>query len=149
MASRWHLAQINIAKLLKPEGDPSVQEFFDNLDRVNALAEQSDGFIWRLKDDNNNATSIQIFDRDDLLVNMSMWESVEALRAYVISDKHMTIMRRRAEWFFPPTEPTLVLWWQAVDKLPTVQLAESKLKQLRKLGPSPQAFDFKTQFPPP
>ena len=144
-----YLAQLNIAEMRFADDDPQMADFMNALDDVNAAAEQADGFIWRLKDDNNNATSIRIFDRDDLLVNMSMWESVEALRAYVISDKHMTIMRRRAEWFFPPTEPTLVLWWQAVDKLPTVQLAESKLKQLRKLGPSPQAFDFKTQFPPP
>ena len=143
------LAQINVATLKYDLEDERVKGFVDNLDRINALAEAQDGFIWRLKDDNNNATSIQIFDRDDLLVNMSMWESVEALRAYVISDKHMTIMRRRAEWFFRPAEPTLVLWWQAADELPTVQLAENKLTHLREHGPSPQAFDFKTQFPPP
>ena len=144
-----YLAQLNIAEMRFADDDPRLANFMNALDDVNAAAEQSDGFIWRLKDDNNNATSIRIFDRDDLLVNMSMWESVEALRAYVISDKHMTIMRRRAEWFFRPAEPTLVLWWQATDELPTVQLAESKLKQLREHGPSPLAFDFKTQFPPP
>ena len=95
-----YLAQLNIAEMRFADDDPQMADFMNALDDVNAAAEQSDGFIWRLKDDNNNATSIRIFDRDDLLVNMSMWESVEALRAYVISDKHMTIMRRRAEWFF-------------------------------------------------
>ena len=143
-----YLAQLNIAEMRYRDDDPRMADFMNALDVVNAAAEKSPGFVWRLKDDTNNATSIRIFDRDDLLVNMSMWESIEALRAYVISDLHMKIMRRRAEWFFHAEQPTLVLWWQPADELPTVSLAEEKLRHLREYGASASAFDFKTPFPP-
>ena len=143
-----YLAQLNIAEMRYPDDDPRMADFMNALDEVNTAAEQSPGFVWRLKDDTNNATNIRIFDRDDLLVNMSMWESVEALRAYVISDLHMAIMRRRAEWFFRAEQPTLVLWWQSANEPPSVSLAEEKLRHLREHGATASAFDFKTPFPP-
>ena len=146
---RTFLAQLNIAEMRYHADDPQMADFINALDEVNAAAEQAPGFIWRLKDDSNNATDIRIFGRDDLLVNLSMWESVAALRNYVVSDVHTKIMRRRTEWFLAAKQANLVMWWQASNEAPSVELAESKLQCLRTHGPSPAAFDFKTPFPPP
>ena len=144
-----YLAQLNIAEMRYADDDPSMADFIHALDEVNAAAEQAPGFIWRLKDNSNNATAIRIFDRDDFLVNMSMWTSVEALKAYVLSEPHMKIMRRRSEWFHRPSQPNLVLWWQPRSEPPSVALAENKLQQLREHGPRPTAFNFQAPYPPP
>ncbi|MGR8946507.1 MAG: DUF3291 domain-containing protein [Gammaproteobacteria bacterium] len=141
------MAQLNIADMRYTTEDPAMADFVAALDEVNAAAEASPGFIWRLKGDINNATDIRIFGRDDLLVNLSLWASVESLKAYVMADKHLKIMRRRAEWFRPATKPMLVLWWHPPQSMPTVQLAEQKLIKLRDEGPSQAAFDFRTPFP--
>ena len=146
---RYVLAQLNIAEMRFPFDDPRMIDFNNALDDLNEAAEKSPGFVWRLKDDSNNATSFRVFARDDLLVNLSAWDSVETLLAYVSCEAHLRIMRRRAEWFYASKKPNLVMWWQAGNEMPTVELAEQKLIRLRQDGASQDAFSFKSPFPRP
>src|SRR5262245_45437647 len=106
-----HLAQLNIARLRYPGDDPRVADFMDNLDRVNALAERSEGFVWRLKDEAGNATEIQAFDDDMIIVNMSVWRDAESLEHFVWNTVHKQFYRRRAEWFSLMDKQHLVMWW--------------------------------------
>ncbi len=146
---KFILAQLNIAEMRFSFDDPLMSDFNNALDDLNAAAEKSPGFVWRLKDDSNNAMNFRVFDRDDLLVNLSAWESVESLRSYVFSETHMRIMRRRAEWFYSSKEPSLVMWWQPSSTMPDLKLAEQKLVKLRREGQTQNAFGFKNPFPPP
>lgn len=141
-----HLAQLNIAKLLKPIDHPQIAEFVNNLDRINALAESSKGFVWRLKDEDNNATSIQAFDDPMVIVNMSVWESVGLLKDFVYKSGHMDIMRKRTNWFERPKEHTMVLWWIRTGHIPSIEEARKKLEFLNAHGESPNAFTFRNVF---
>src|SRR5690348_14417765 len=96
--SRYHLAQINVGRLLAPIDSPEIKDFVDNLDRINELAESSEGFVWRLKGEGNDATSLRPFG-DDIIVNMSVWRDVDSLRNFVYKSAHTPIMKRRREWF--------------------------------------------------
>ena len=106
-----HLAQINIARLLAPIDDPRIADFVAQLDEINKLAEQSPGFVWRLKSDSGNATDVVFNDDPFVIVNMSVWESIEALRGYAYTSKHVDVFRRRAEWFEKMDKPQYCLWW--------------------------------------
>jgi hypothetical protein len=147
--SAFHLAQLNIARMLAPLDSEIMSGFVSQLDRINALADAAPGFIWRLQTEDGNATSIRVFDDDYLIINMSVWESPEALKAFVYESDHLEVMRRRREWFSRMTEPYLVLWWVAADHRPTVVEAIDRLNVLRRHGPNPQAFSFRALFPPP
>jgi hypothetical protein len=147
--SRYHLAQINIGKLRAPVEDPMIAEFVANLDRINALADASPGFVWRLTGDGNNATDIRPDAGDSLMaMNMSVWESVAALGAFVYRSDHLPVMRRRAEWF-EKLELYMALWWVPAGHIPTIAEGWGKVETLRRLGPSPEAFTFKTPYPAP
>ena len=143
-----HLAQLNIGKAKAPMDAPEMKEFADNLDPINAIAESSPGFIWRLKDDSGNATGIQAFDEPDILVNMSVWESDEALKHFMLKTHHVDFLKRRREWFVRPLEATTVLWWIPEGHIPTLEEAIERLTHLRKHGESPHAFSFKSRFQP-
>jgi heme-degrading monooxygenase HmoA len=145
----WHLAQMNVATLRYPLDDPRVADFVNQLDEINALAERSPGFVWRLKGDGGNATDIQVTDDPDFIVNMSVWESAEALFAFVYTSAHRPVMTRRREWFVPPKGPYQVLWWVAAGATPAVQEGLDRLAHLDRHGPSAHAFTFKSRFPPP
>ena len=142
----YHLAQLNIGRLLHPIDDPHISEFVKNLDRINTLAEASKGFVWRLKDESGNATSIEMFNDPLVIVNMSVWESLEDLSAFAYHSEHLAVMKRRREWFEKPTSPHLVLWWVPIKHTPTPGEAKKKLDLLRTKGESPLAFSFKTSF---
>jgi hypothetical protein len=146
--ARWHLAQLNIARLRAPVDDPLVAEFMAALDEVNALADASPGFVWRLQTEDGNATAIRPFADDLMLVNLSVWESVEALAEYVYRSDHTRFLRRRREWFDRMQEHSLALWWVATDHVPTVTEALERLEHLRRNGPTPRAFTFRTVFAP-
>src|SRR5882762_1126507 len=107
----YHLAQINIGRLVAPIDDPKIADFVAQLDEINALAERSPGFVWRLKSDSGNATDIVYSDDPFVILNMSVWESVEALRDYAYGSKHVESLRRRAEWFEKMSKPHYCLWW--------------------------------------
>ena len=147
-ASRFHLAQLNIATLLAPIDDPQLAEFVTNLDRINALAEASRGFVWRLKGEGNDATSLRPFG-EDVIVNMSVWEDAERLFDFVYRTGHTPLMAKRRQWFAKPERPFLVLWWVRAGHIPTVEEARERLALLRRVGPTPAAFTSKQRFPAP
>ena len=148
--STHELAQLNIGIFRAPIDSPEMAEFVANLDRINALAEQSPGFVWRLQTEEGNATAIRPFpDQDNVAVNLSVWSDVEALNQFVFRSAHVEIMRRRREWFERMGEAYMVLWWVRAGHRPSVTEAIAKLEQLRAAGPTPAAFTFRHAFPPP
>ena len=146
----YHLAQLNIGRILFPMDTPEMSGFKDNLDRINALADSSEGFVWRLVGDgSNDATSLRPFDDDTLLVNMSVWQNLEDLKNYVYKSVHTDYLKRRAEWFEKMQDVIVVLWWVPKGHIPTVQEAKERLEHLRTNGSSEFAFSFREAFPAP
>lgn len=148
--SAVHLAQVNVARLLAPLDSPQLAGFVSRLDEVNALAEQSPGFVWRLKDDaSNNATAVPMYDDTSIIVNMSVWESIEALRAFTYSGAHLEVFKQRRGWFEHMREAATAMWWVPAGHRPTVAEARERLAHLRAHGPSAHAFPFGAPFPAP
>lgn len=143
-----YLAQVNIARMLAPLDSPVMKDFVANLDRVNTLAEASPGFIWRLKDDSNNATSIKVFDDDFLIVNLSVWQDVDALFNYVYKSDHREVLKRKTEWFSAMGEAHMAMWYVQPGAFPTAQQAAQKITYLREHGETPQAFTFRRRYTP-
>ncbi len=141
-----HLAQLNIGRMLAPLDSPTMAEFMARLDDINALAESTPGFVWRLQDDAGNATALRPFDDDWLIVNMSVWESVEQLKAFTYNSAHADVMRKRRQWFEPHTEMYFVMWWISAGHIPTVEEAKERLRFLQTNGESEYAFTFKKIF---
>jgi len=145
--SGYQLAQINVARLKAPLDSPELKDFVDNLDRINALAESSEGFAWRLKGEGNDATALRPFG-DDIIVNMSVWRDVASLKAFVYQSGHTQIMRRRREWF-SRMDIYMVLWWVPAGHEPTTTEAAARLEHLRQHGPTAEAFTFGEAFSAP
>src|SRR5215469_735939 len=145
----WHIAQINVATALYPLDEPRIADFMALLDEVNALAERSPGFAWRLKSESGNATDIKFTDDPKFIVNMSVWESVEGLFEFVYKTSHRLVMTRRREWFERPQRSYHVLWWVPAGRFPTVAEGLARLDHLDAHGPTAHAFTFKEKFPPP
>jgi hypothetical protein len=141
------LAQINIGRPRYPLDDPRMADFMNNLDRINALAERSEGFVWRLKDDTGNATQITAFEDPHILLNMSVWRSVEALEAFAYQTVHRRFVQRRHEWFEVFDGLYLALWWVEEGYIPTTADGQRRLAHLEKFGPTAWAFTFKKSFP--
>ncbi len=146
--SQYELAQLNIAELKFPLDSPQLSDFVNNLDRINGLAENSPGFVWRLQTEDGDATSIDYFG-DNAIVNMSLWDGIEHLHQYVYHSAHVDVMRRKKEWFQKMVEAHMVLWWIPKGHRPTLQEADEKLQCLRIHGPSCNAFTFKKSFSAP
>src|SRR5688572_16293263 len=146
--SKYQLAELNVAALKAPLDSPELKDFVDNLDRINALAEASPGFVWRLKGDGNDATSLRPLG-ENIIVNMSVWRDVDSLKDYVYRTAHVHIMKRRREWFQRMAEMHMVLWWVPAGHEPSVAEAAARLTQLREQGASPAAFTFAKAFAPP
>lgn len=149
MAGDFQLAQVNIALPREPLDTPLLAEFVAALAPINALADASTGFVWRLQSDDGDATSIRAFDDDRLIVNMSVWTSLEALADFVYRTAHTDVMRRRREWFERLGELHMALWWVPAGHQPSVKEAEQRLRHLRTHGPSASAFTFRTPYAPP
>jgi hypothetical protein len=137
-----HLAQLNIARLKFPIDSPEVSEFVDNLDRINALAERSDGFAWRLTDDNGSVTDTPAFDDPMLITNMSVWRDAESLEHFVWNTVHKQIYRKRAEWFSVMDKQHFVMWWVDEGYQPTLEEAKRRLQHLHESGDSDFAFGW-------
>jgi hypothetical protein len=144
-----HLAQVNIATLRFPLDGPELAGFVAGLEPINALADAQPGFVWRLQTEDGDATSIRPFDDERIMVNLSVWASLEALRAFVYASRHLDVMRRRREWFHRMADPYLALWWLPAGTIPTVAEARRRLDLLARLGPGPDAFTFREPFPAP
>jgi hypothetical protein len=145
---RYELAQLNIATMKEPLDSPVMADFVANLDRINALAESSPGFVWRLQTEEGDATALRPLG-DNVIVNMSVWESVEHLNQYVYRSDHAGILRRRRDWFERMSEAFFALWWVKQGHRPTVAEAIARLEHLRAHGPTAEAFTFRVNFPAP
>jgi len=146
---RYHLAQYNLARLVAPLDDPLIADFVANLDRVNSLGDRTPGFVWRHQTEEGNSTSVRVRGDPLILINFTVWEDAESLFEFTYRSGHAEIYRRRREWFEPPSEAHLVLWWIPAGHEPTVEEAEERLDYLRAHGPTPHAFTFKHRFPAP
>jgi len=145
----WQLAQLNIALPLEPLDSDRLAGFVAALEPVNALAEVSPGFVWRLKTEDGDATAVRGFGDDRLIVNLSVWESLTALASFVYGGEHVEVMRQRREWFVPMREAFTVLWWVPAGHRPDVAEAETRLAVLQQNGPGAEAFTFRSAFPAP
>jgi hypothetical protein len=146
--SDFELAQLNIAYLKAPLDSPLLADFVANLDRINRLADAAEGFRWRLQSDAGDATSLRPFG-EDVIVNMSVWRDLDALRRFVYDSDHIEILKRRRDWFTHAPSAYAVLWWVAAGHRPSVAEAAERLERLRQHGPSPMAFTFGKLFGAP
>ena len=145
----YQLAQVNIALPVEPLTSDRLAEFVALLEPVNALADAAPGFVWRLQTEDGDATAVRAFGDDRLIVNMSVWESLEALAGFVFGGFHAEVMRRRRDWFARLSDPYTVAWWVTAGVRPTVADAEDRLAAVRDHGPTPCAFTIRRAFPAP
>jgi hypothetical protein len=148
-SARFHVAQYNLARLLAPLDDPSIADFVAALDRINTLGDRTPGFVWRHQTEEGNSTSVRVRGDPLILINFTVWESIESLFEFTYRSDHADLYRRRREWFEPPSEAHLVLWWIPAGHTPTVAEGEDRLDHLRAHGPTAHAFTFKNRFPAP
>jgi hypothetical protein len=144
-----YVAQVNVARLRAPLDSPQLADFVAALEPINALADASPGFVWRLQTSEGNATSIRVLGDESIMINLTVWESIEALGDFAYGESHRRVMRRRHEWFEKMADAYLALWWVPEEHLPTVQEAEERLLHLRRHGPTAFAFTFRDPFPAP
>jgi hypothetical protein len=145
----WQLAQVNVARVRFPVDSAQLADFMALLEPINALADSTEGFVWRLQTEAGDATALRPFDDDRILINMSVWDSFGALRSFVYLSRHLEVMRRRREWFERMAQAYLALWWIPVGQLPTIADAKARLDMLRERGPGPAAFTFHDRYPAP
>lgn len=139
----FHLAQVNIAKLKESIDSPLLADFVAQLDKINAIAEKSKGFVWRLKGENENATALRVFEDEMMIINMSVWESIEDLKDFTYKTAHSGVMKDRFKWFEKPQEAHLALWWIPAGHIPTPQEARERLASINKNDSTSFAFTFK------
>jgi len=145
---KYHIAQANIARFKAKLDDPIMKEFVDFLEPLNQFAEESKGFVWRLKDEQGRSASYieSPFDDEMMAVNISVWEDLDALRDFVYGTVHSYFLRNKKKWFDPKGPSLFVMWWLPEGELPTVDMAKQKLLALEKEGPSPSAFNIREIF---
>lgn len=148
MTAAYHLAQANVATGRAPLDDPRMAGFVARLEPLNALADRTPGFVWRLQTDDGDATAIRVFDNPLILFNLSLWESVEALEDYVYRSDHVAALRRRSEWFERPSKSPFALWWVPAGHVPDEHEAKARLEILWRDGPGPRAFTFRQRYAP-
>ncbi|WP_034039992.1 DUF3291 domain-containing protein [Wocania ichthyoenteri] len=141
----FHLAEVNIAKRLAPMDDPIMQDFVNNLDKINAIADSSEGFVWRLQDEDKDE-AVSIFEDDTLVINMSVWKSLDALFKYTYNSGHIEVFKRKKEWFSKMKMMHMAFWYVPAGYEPTFHDAKARLDYLNKHGETPYAFRFKSKF---
>ncbi len=149
MTEPWHIAQLNVGRTHYPVEDPRMIGFTGRLAEINALAEKTPGYVWRLQGESGDATGIHVFDDPLIIVNLTVWESIEQLYAFSYHTDHVEVFRGRRAWFEPWPGPHLVLWWIPAGTIPTLDEARARLDRLAADGPSPEAFTLKVRFRPP
>jgi hypothetical protein len=146
--TRYNIAQINIGRIKGPLDGPVMAGFMARLDEINALADGSPGFVWRLQTTEGNATYFRPYDDDQILMNMSVWETIDDLRHFVYHTMHVELLRQRQEWFENFAGVYLALWWVPVGHIPGIDEAKKRLAHLDSHGPTQFAFTFKKVFQP-
>ncbi len=144
-----HLAQINISRLIAPLDDPKIAEFVSQLEPINALADKALGFVWRLQSESGNATDLAYNEDPFVIVNMSVWESIETLREFAYKSSHREVFRDRAKWFEKAVKPGYCLWWIPSGHIPTVAEGRERLEHYQKHGATTHSFWFSQPFPQP
>jgi hypothetical protein len=147
--NKYHLAQINIAYSRGARDEEIMQGFIDRLDEINAIADSSPGFVWRLQTEEGDATAIQAFDDPMMLVNVSVWEDIDSLKNFVYKSAHVELIQDREAWFRKIQESHQALWWIPEGHVPSVEEAREKLEYLQANGASEVAFTFSKSFAPP
>ena len=147
--NRFDIAQLNVGRAVAPLDDAVMADFMNWLDEINALAERSPGFVWRLQGDNGNNTSLKVSNDPLFIVNLSVWSSIETLSDFTYRSAHKSVFKQRYDWFERQDRPNMVLWWQPAGVTPTAEEALARLDRLTALGPTPEAFTFKEPFPAP
>ena len=141
-----HIAQFNISIEKTTLDDPAMKDFVDSLERVNQMADQAEGFVWRLHDDSGNATAMRVYDDKRIIFNLSVWKSIEVLKQFVYNNQHMSLLKRRRDWFHQNPKRSYVLWWVPENHTPSVEEAKARLHHLQENGPTPFAFTFDQVF---
>lgn len=145
----FHLAQVNIGRARGAPTDPIMAGFMAQLDEINAIADRTPGFVWRLQTDDGNATALRPYGDDNrILINMSVWAGLDALRTYVYQSPHAAVMRRRREWFEAFEKVYVALWWVPAGHRPSIAEAVERLAHLEQRGATPYAFTFAQPFDP-
>jgi hypothetical protein len=147
--ARYQLAQLNVGRAVAALDDAQMHGFMSRLDEINALAEASPGFVWRLKSDAGNATDIKVTDDPLFIINLSVWETPDDLFAFTYRSSHKTLFASRYDWFERASGPNMVMWWQPAGAVPTPDEALARLRLLTEQGPTPEAFTMKSRFDPP
>lgn len=147
-SDRFHLAQVNVARMMASLDDPAMADFVAQIARVNAEADGSPGFVWRLQTPEGDSTGVRAYADSRVLVNLSVWQDLESLFAYTYRSGHVEPFRARRQWFEPFDGAHLALWWIPAGTLPTLEEARARLDQLDREGPTPAAFTFKRVFGP-
>lgn len=145
----WHIAQLNVGRAIGPMDGPIMADFVARLDEINALAERTPGYVWRLKTEAGNATDIKVTDDPLFIVNLTVWESIEALFDFTYRSDHRTVFKRRFDWFERHPRHNTCLWWQPAGTVPTIEDALRRLRHLDEHGPTAEAFTFKQRLEPP
>jgi len=145
----YNLAQVNIAYGIETLDHPKMAGFVSELDRINKLADRSEGFVWRLQTEKGDATDLRIFDDEKIILNMSVWKKIEDLKNYVYSGDHLEIIKKKKSWFTKPKSAHLALWWIPAGVVPTIEDAKFRLNEIQRIGPSEVAFNFAKPFPAP
>jgi hypothetical protein len=129
--------------------DEIMEGFVRRLDPVNAVADASLGFVWRYETEDEEPEEVRVFGNESILFNMSVWESIEDLEAFVYSSNHLEVLQKKSQWFERSTRAPLVLWWVEAGHIPSVEEAKQHFDMLWRNGPSAAAFSFKDRFAPP
>jgi len=145
-SEKYQIAQVNIGKILGLMDGTIMRDFAVNLEPINQLAEQSKGFVWRLKDEEDNATNIKVFEDDMIIINMSVWETIDDLFKFTYQTQHADFLKRRREWFERLKDMYMVLWYIPAGNIPAPQDAIEKLKYVNEHGDTPHAFSFRNRF---
>ena len=146
---KYQLAQVNVAKGIANTDSEIMIGFVTRLDEINALADHSAGFIWRLQSEEGDATSIDVFDDEMMLINMSVWDGIGSLKTFVYRTVHVELIRDREAWFSKLGVAHQALWWIPAGHIPSEEEAKEKLEQIRQNGPGQEAFTFGKPYPHP
>jgi len=146
---KHHIAQINIAKAVAEMDSETMQGFVNRLDEINALADEAEGFVWRLQTEDGDSTAIRVFDDPLLIINITVWESIEALKSFVFRTVHVELIQDREAWFSKMASAHQTLWWVPEGQIPSIEEAKEKLDYFNENGPTENAFTFGNPFPKP